>query len=165
MSGKCTQCIHCKKWSTPTGHKPMRADKQRVICEKTIPVRFIKWRRLNTEDNENMRAAVWLYRAIPIISSTLIQKTFNIAVKTLMRYVRSSYDINFEKYGLYFGDVNAFGETDRSRLFMLKYTYESDIVRVDITDEELCEMRKYPNIPIGAAKYLDIFLKRYLSLV
>jgi hypothetical protein len=48
---------------------------------------------------------------------------------------------------------------------MLKYTYESDIVRVDITDEELCEMRKYPNIPIGAAKYLDIFLKRYLSLV
>ena len=154
-----TKCIHCKKWSTLDGFKPKKTEH----VTQTKPVLIMRWRKINTDDNENMRAAVWLYRAVPVISSKCLQNSFKIAVKTLMRYVHNSYNIHFKKYNLYFGDANTFGETDRSRPYVSETRKFRNIIT--ITDDELETIRSYSDVPILAAKFLDIYMTTYKSVL
>lgn len=119
----------------------------------------MKWRKINTKDNEQMRAAVWLYRAVPFITSVCLQSTFNVAVKTLMRYVRSSYDVHFKIYNLYFGDINTFGDNDRSRPFMSETRKFHNLTTIN----ELEYIRNDANIPELAANFLDIYITTYKS--
>ena len=128
-------------------------------CRTDKPIRIMKWRKINTKDNEQMRAAVWLYRAVPFITSVCLQSSFNIAVKTFIRYVRSSYDVHFKIYNLYFGDVDTFGENDRSRPFMSKTRMFHNLTTIS----ELESIRIRSDIPELAANFLDIYITTYKS--
>ena len=66
-------------------------------------LRRVPWRHCDSECNERMRAAVWLYRFMPHVPSKLVQQTFGISVKTLMRYVVASCQEQFQTFKLYFG--------------------------------------------------------------
>jgi hypothetical protein len=57
--------------------------------------------------NRRMRKAVWVYRFVPEVTSTHVQKTFGVAVKTLMRYVFRSTVEEYGKFGLFFGAPDA----------------------------------------------------------
>jgi hypothetical protein len=155
----CFRCMHCKQWSPFTdSYKPVKLRQKKVM-----PIRVMKWRRINTDENENMRSAVWLYRAVPIISSEWLQRKFGIAVKTLMRYVRNSYDVNFKKFNLYFGGVDTFGNRDRSRSLVMSTRRADSNINLDFTNDELNDVRKCQDIPLGAAKFLDKFIKMYYA--
>ena len=67
------------------------------------PQRTVPWRRVGTPENERMQAAVWVFRFAPAVKSKTIQREFNIAVKSLMRYVYDSCDPSHAAYRLYFG--------------------------------------------------------------
>jgi hypothetical protein len=146
------KCIHCGKYPTPDGHRIVERNETHLAA----PVRLMRWREVGTKANERMRAAIWLYRAAPMITLAVLQIKFKTPVKTLMRYVRSSYNINYKKYNLYFGDADTFGETDRSRRLIDK-NYEVKHSST-MTYDEMELIRKKSDIPLLAAKYLDIYM-------
>jgi hypothetical protein len=71
--------------------------------DKNKKIRKNYWRIINSEKNEIMRGAVFLYRFYPMIRSCIIQKSFKLPVKTLMRYVYYSCKVEYKKFNLYFG--------------------------------------------------------------
>lgn len=80
------------------------------------PQRTVPWRKRGSPENARMRAAVWIYRFAPRVRSKTIQQHFNIAVKSLMRYVYDSCEPEFAAYDLYFGPAgkSVAGKADRA---------------------------------------------------
>jgi hypothetical protein len=74
-------------------------------------------------------------------------------------YVRSSYNVHFKIYNLYFGDVDTFGENDRSRPFMSETRTFHNLITIN----ELESIRSNANIPELAANFLDIYITTYKS--
>ena len=138
--------------------------KQKLKQNKPIPVRIVKLRKINTNADERIRSAVWIYRNIPKITSIHIQKSFRVAVKTLMRYVRHSCNIKFKIYNLYFGDVGAFGINDQSRLLIPdndKLNKHCDLSYISLG--EMSIIRASSDIPELAATFLDQYMSALIT--
>lgn len=62
------------------------------------------WRTVNSKKNEQLRAAIYLYRFTPH-KLGFLKKQFKIPSKTLMRYIRDSASEEFKIFNLFFGRV------------------------------------------------------------
>lgn len=78
------------------------------ICEpikkkaKKSKIRSNFYRKVNTKQNERLRAALYLYRFTDLKLGYL-KSLFKIPTKTLMRYVDRSCEKKFEKFNLFLG--------------------------------------------------------------
>jgi hypothetical protein len=99
------QQLQTEQESTSQTSKKIPVCRKRKINEidKNKKIRKNYWRIINSEKNEIMRGAVFLYRFYPMIRSCIIQKYFKLPVKTLMRYVYYSCNVEYKKFNLYFG--------------------------------------------------------------
>ena len=86
-----------------------------VAAADAPPLRKMAHRQRGTLANENMAAAVWVYRFCPGVRLNCILDHFGLAVKTFMRYVKSSCDPRHKQYGYYYGAAGATGATRYDR--------------------------------------------------
>jgi hypothetical protein len=134
IASSCTQKLKTyssKKSQQAAEHGPSQADAKaahktarlRGRTKRKTPessdsklLREVFWRASNSECNQRMQAAVWVYRFMPLVPSKKVQLVFDVAVKTLMRYVKSSCEPGFAEFGLYFGPAGqgVGGHADRA---------------------------------------------------